>query len=59
MTTEHHTETGVASVIGFLGLGHFANTLAAAEPWLASLSYIAALVVAVVTIYYKIRNRGQ
>jgi hypothetical protein len=59
MTTNQHTETGVAGMVGLLGLGHFAHTLADAEPWLASLSYIAAIVVAAVTIYYKFKTRGQ
>jgi hypothetical protein len=59
MSNAHHSEMGAAGVLGFLGFGHFAKTLADAEPWLASLSYIAALIVACVTIFYKVRNRGK
>ena len=59
MTSEHQSETGVAGVVGLLGFGHFAHVLAEAEPWLASISYIAAIIVAGVTLYYKFKNRGK
>jgi hypothetical protein len=38
------------------GAGHFLTEL---EPILASLSYIAAICVAVVTIFFKIRDRNR
>jgi hypothetical protein len=47
---------GMVTAWSFAGIGTW---LASAEPILASLSYIAALIAAVVTIYYKIRNKGQ
>ena len=55
--TAPHTEIGTASVAGFVGVGSLIDHLANAAPWLASLSYIAAIVVAAVTVYFKIRNR--
>jgi hypothetical protein len=57
--TNHTSEIGVASVGGLIGAGSIVHHLADASTWLASLSYIAAIIVAVVTIYYKIKNRGQ
>jgi len=47
---------GVVTAWSFAGIGTWLATI---EPLLASLSYIAALVAAVVTIYYKIKNKGQ
>lgn len=41
---------------GLAAAGHF---FAMIEPILADCSYAAAILVAVVSIYFKIRNRGQ
>jgi hypothetical protein len=41
---------------GLAAAGHF---FAMIEPILADFSYAAAILVAVVSIYYKIRNRGE
>jgi hypothetical protein len=57
MTAPHTTDIGAVSVGGFLGFGSLVHRLADAAPWLASLSYIAAIVVAAVTVYYKIKTR--
>lgn len=47
---------GAVTVWSFAGIGTW---LATVEPIVASLSYIAALIVAIITIYYKIRNKGR
>ena len=54
--TAHTTEVGAVSVGALLGIGKF---IAMVEPLLADLSYIAAIAVAVVTIYYKIKSHGK
>jgi len=54
--SQHTSEVAAVSVGGLLGLG---KLLAMIEPFLADASYFAAIVVAVVTVYYKIKNRGK
>lgn len=55
MNATHHDITAV-SVGALVGAG---KLLSEVEPILASLSYIAAIVVALVTVFYKIKNRGK
>lgn len=52
---KHISEVGVASVGALAAAGHFAALI---EPILADLSYGAAVVVAAVTIWVKLRNKG-
>jgi hypothetical protein len=54
--TSHATDAAAVSVGGILAVG---NLLAMIEPFLADISYIAAIIVAAVTVYYKIKNRGK
>jgi hypothetical protein len=57
MSTEHSTNHVAAVSVGALAAaGHFLKDL---EPILASLSYLAAIAVAVVTIFFKIRDRNK
>jgi hypothetical protein len=51
----HQAEVAGVSVGALVGAGKFLSEI---EPILASISYMAAILVAVVTIYYKIRNSG-
>lgn len=51
--SDHPVTVGAAGVGGFIGLAHFANIV---EPILADLSYVAALVVAAVTIFKALRK---
>jgi len=53
----HHTDMAAVGVGGLLAVSNVLERLAGAQGWLASLSYIATLVVAAVTIYYKFRNK--
>jgi hypothetical protein len=55
MNTNHADITAV-SVGGLIGIGKFIHDV---EPLLADLSYLLAVIAAIVTIYYKIRNKGQ
>lgn len=55
----HHVDIAAVSVGGLLAIGKLMQELGAAQPWLASVSYIAAILVAGVTIYYKIKNKGK
>jgi len=45
---------GAISTGGLAALGHFADMV---QPILADISYLAAIIVGVWTIYHKIRNR--
>lgn len=45
------TEVGAVGVGGLAAIGHFAHLI---EPLLADLSYLAAIIVGGLTIYYKI-----
>jgi len=51
----HQAEVAGVSVGALVGVGKLIGDI---EPILAGLSYIAAILVAIVTIYYKIRNSG-
>jgi hypothetical protein len=53
---QHTTEVAAVSVGGLLGLGKLLSMI---EPFLADASYFAAIIVAIVTVYYKIKNRGK
>jgi hypothetical protein len=55
MNAAHHDATAV-SVGAFIGMG---SLLTHFEPILASLSYVAALVVAVVNLYFKFKDRNK
>ena len=51
----HQVEVAGVSVGALAGAGKLLSEM---EPILASLSYIAAIIVALVTVYYKIRRHG-
>ncbi len=51
----NHTDVTAVSVGALAGAGHLLNSF---EPLLADLSYFAAIVLAVITIYYKVKNKG-
>lgn len=55
MMNGHQAEVAGVSVGALAGAG---KLLSGVEPILASLSYIAAILVALVTVYYKIKNSG-
>jgi hypothetical protein len=55
MNPSQHTVGAAAVSVG--ALASLGNILTQIEPVLASLSYIAAIAVALVTIYYKIRDK--
>lgn len=55
----HHTDMAAVGVGGMLAVSKLIEGLASAQGWLASLSYIATLIVAGVTIYYKVRSKGK
>lgn len=53
----HTSEAGLATLALAIGVGKFMELLVKAEPMLASLSYIVAMVAGIVTIYYKIKRK--
>lgn len=55
----HHIDIAAVGVGGMLAFSKLLEQVTAAQGWLASLSYIATLVVAGITIYYKIKNKGK
>lgn len=55
----HHTDMAAVGVGGMLAVTKLIEGLAAAQGWLASLSYLATLIVAGITIYYKLKNKGK
>lgn len=55
MMNGHQAEVAGVSIGGLVGAG---TLLSQIEPILADLSYLAAILVAGVTIYYKIKNSG-
>lgn len=57
--TVHHTDMAAVSVGGFVGIGKLLYELGLAQGWLASLSYMAAITVAIVTIYFKVKDRNK
>lgn len=58
-----HMEIGIASVGALIGVGKLLEKVLEAlghqAGWLSSVSYMAAIVVAFVTLYYKIKNKGK
>lgn len=59
----NHMEIGIASVGAFIAIGKLLEKvleeLGHQAGWLSSISYIAAIIVAIVTLYYKIKNKGK
>lgn len=53
---EHTVQMGAVGVGGLVGLGHFMHMI---EPFLADISYVAAIVVACITIYQKWKSRQK
>ncbi len=51
----NHTDVTAVSVGALAGVGKLLHDF---EPFLADLSYIAAIVLAAITIYYKVKNKG-
>jgi hypothetical protein len=54
-----HTEVTLATVAISLGLAKLMELIVHAEPILAAVSYLVAAAAGVVTIYYKIKNKGK
>lgn len=54
MSSDHVEMTGAVSVGGLVGIAHFMHML---EPILADVSYVAAIVVAALTIWQKFRKK--
>ena len=54
-----NSELSMAVTAIALGFGKIMELLTMAEPTLAAISYIVAVVAGIVTIYYKIKNRGK
>lgn len=52
--SDHPTQVGAVGVGALVGIGHFMHMV---EPFLADLSYLAAIIVAGITIYQKIRHK--
>lgn len=52
---EHPTAVSAVSVGGLIGVAHFMHMI---EPILADLSYLAAIIVAGVTVYCKLRKNS-
>jgi hypothetical protein len=53
----HTSEFSLATLTVAMGVGKFMELLVKAEPMLASLSYIIAMVAGITTIYYKIKRK--
>lgn len=58
MTPNHPSEFSLALTALAVGFGGLMKVLVAAEPVLASLSYLVAMIAGVVTIYYKFKRKG-
>lgn len=52
------SEFGAATTAIAVGFGGLMKLLISAEPVLAALSYVVAVLVGIVTIYYKIKRKG-
>jgi uncharacterized membrane protein YuzA (DUF378 family) len=52
-------EIGMASFIGFVTVGKLVEWFAGNTNTFASISYVLASLAALVTIYYKIKNKGK
>lgn len=58
MQPSHPSEFSLAMTAIAVGFGGLIKILVQAEPLLASLSYIVAMVAGIVTIYYKFKRKG-
>jgi DMSO reductase anchor subunit len=58
MQTNHASEFSLAMTAIAVGVGGLMKVLVAAEPVLASLSYLVAMIAGIVTIYYKFKRKG-
>lgn len=60
VVVQNHTtsEFGLATTAIALGFGKLMELLVEAEPALAALSYIVAIVAGIITIYYKFKRKG-
>lgn len=58
MQTHSTSEFTLATTTIALGMGNLMKVLVEAEPVLASLSYLVAMVAGVITIYYKFKRKG-
>lgn len=54
----HQTDITLASVPIAIGFAKLIEYLTQAQPILAGASYIVAILAGIITIYYKIRNKG-
>jgi hypothetical protein len=54
----HTSEFTLATTAIALGFGKIMELLVVAEPVLAALSYIVAIIAGLITIYYKLKRRG-
>ena len=59
ITLHQDPEIAMSSVIGFMAVGRIVEWFSGHSEFLAACSYMLASVAAVVTIYYKIKNKGQ
>jgi hypothetical protein len=57
--SSNHIYMSSVGVGGLLGISSILERLAGAESWLASLSYLATIVLAVVTLYFKLREESK
>jgi hypothetical protein len=58
-STPATSEISLAITAIGLGAARLMEWLTHAEPALAAISYIAAALAAIITIYYKIKNKGK
>lgn len=58
MQSHGTSELTLATTAIAIGFGKIMEVLVAAEPLLADLSYIVAMLAGLVTIYYKIKRKG-
>lgn len=58
MTPNHPSEFSLAMTAIAVGFGGLMKVLVEAEPVLASLSYLVAIVAGFVTMYYKFKKKG-
>lgn len=58
MQTHGTSELTLATTAIALGFGKIMELLVEAEPALAAMSYIIAMIAGLVTIYYKVKRKG-
>ena len=58
MQTHSTSEISLAMISLSIGVGKIMELLVKAEPILASLSYIVAIIAGLITIYYKFKRKG-